>query len=73
MPTDTLSLAPRELLKMLADGKIDSLDTHLEQFKLNNQTSQNDLQVSGTTAEVVAGSGMVLTISRTSSRSMANY
>jgi hypothetical protein len=30
---------------MLADGKIDSLDTHLEQFKLNNQTAQNDLQV----------------------------
>ncbi|KAF2652677.1 hypothetical protein K491DRAFT_695392 [Lophiostoma macrostomum CBS 122681] len=30
---------------MLADGKIDSLDTHLEQFKLNNQTNQNDLQI----------------------------
>ncbi|KAH7068645.1 hypothetical protein FB567DRAFT_482944 [Paraphoma chrysanthemicola] len=29
---------------MLADGKIDSLDTHLEQFKLNNQTAQSDLQ-----------------------------
>jgi len=31
--------------KMLADNKIDSLDTHLEQFKLNNHTAQNDLQV----------------------------
>jgi len=30
---------------MLADNKIDSLDTHLEQFKLNNHTAQNDLQV----------------------------
>jgi hypothetical protein len=30
---------------MLADGKIDSLDTHLEQFKLNNRTAQSDLQV----------------------------
>ena len=30
---------------MLAESKIDSLDTHLEQFKLNNRTSQNDLQV----------------------------
>ncbi|KAF1833744.1 hypothetical protein BDW02DRAFT_569726 [Decorospora gaudefroyi] len=29
---------------MLADGKIDSLDTHLEQFKLNDQTRQVDLQ-----------------------------
>ncbi|KAH4232137.1 hypothetical protein HBI06_075850 [Parastagonospora nodorum] len=29
---------------MLAESKIDSLDTHLEQFKLNNRTSQNDLQ-----------------------------
>ncbi|KAI4677152.1 uncharacterized protein J4E88_006959 [Alternaria novae-zelandiae] len=28
---------------MLADGKIDSLDTHLEQFKLNDQARQNDL------------------------------
>jgi hypothetical protein len=31
--------------KMLTDGRIDSLDTHLEQFKLNNQTAQNDMQV----------------------------
>jgi hypothetical protein len=31
---------------MLADSKIDSLDTHLEQFKLHNQASQNDLEVS---------------------------
>jgi hypothetical protein len=30
---------------MLADGKIDSLDTHLEQFKLNDQSRQIDLQV----------------------------
>ncbi|KAH7135903.1 hypothetical protein B0J11DRAFT_519510 [Dendryphion nanum] len=29
---------------MLGDGNIDSLDTHLEQFKLNNSTNQNDLQ-----------------------------
>ncbi|KAF1944840.1 hypothetical protein EJ02DRAFT_370931 [Clathrospora elynae] len=29
---------------MLADGKIDSLDTHLEQFKLNDHNRQNDLQ-----------------------------
>ncbi|KAF1912690.1 hypothetical protein BDU57DRAFT_374837 [Ampelomyces quisqualis] len=29
---------------MLAGGKIDSLDTHLEQFKLNNRTAQNDLE-----------------------------
>ncbi|KAH8725153.1 hypothetical protein GQ44DRAFT_826947 [Phaeosphaeriaceae sp. PMI808] len=29
---------------MLGNGKIDSLDTHLEQFKLNNQNSQNDLR-----------------------------
>ncbi|CAO2656000.1 Nn.00g048030.m01.CDS01 [Neocucurbitaria sp. VM-36] len=29
---------------MLADGKVDSLDTHLEQFKLNEQNRQNDLQ-----------------------------
>ncbi|KAH7396511.1 hypothetical protein DE146DRAFT_615014 [Phaeosphaeria sp. MPI-PUGE-AT-0046c] len=29
---------------MLAERKIDSLDTHLEQFKLNNETAQNDLQ-----------------------------
>ncbi|OAK96117.1 hypothetical protein IQ06DRAFT_256718 [Phaeosphaeriaceae sp. SRC1lsM3a] len=29
---------------MLAERKIDSLDTHLEQFKLNNRTAQNDLQ-----------------------------
>ncbi|KAI4658114.1 uncharacterized protein J4E79_007095 [Alternaria viburni] len=28
---------------MLADGKIDSLDTHLEQFKLNDQARQSDL------------------------------
>ncbi|RYN41530.1 hypothetical protein AA0112_g2417 [Alternaria arborescens] len=28
---------------MLADGKIDSLDTHLEQFKLNDQNRQIDL------------------------------
>ncbi|CAN9082727.1 unnamed protein product [Alternaria alternata] len=28
---------------MLADGKIDSLDTHLEQFKLNDQNRQTDL------------------------------
>jgi hypothetical protein len=32
--------------KMLTDGKIDSLDTHLEQFKLNNATAQDDMQVS---------------------------
>jgi hypothetical protein len=31
---------------MLADGKIDSLDTHLEQFKLNDQNRQIDLTVS---------------------------
>jgi hypothetical protein len=30
---------------MLAEGKIDSLDTHLEQFKLTNRTAQDDLQV----------------------------
>jgi hypothetical protein len=30
---------------MLTEGKIDSLDTHLEQFKLNNQTAQDDMQV----------------------------
>jgi hypothetical protein len=30
---------------MLADGKIDSLDTHLEQFKLNDHSRQIDLQV----------------------------
>ncbi|KAF2116207.1 hypothetical protein BDV96DRAFT_573557 [Lophiotrema nucula] len=30
---------------LLADGKVDSLDTHLEQFKLNNETNQNELQV----------------------------
>jgi hypothetical protein len=30
---------------MLADGKIDSLDTHLEQFKLNDQSRHNDLTV----------------------------
>ncbi|KAF2130218.1 hypothetical protein P153DRAFT_313837 [Dothidotthia symphoricarpi CBS 119687] len=29
---------------MLADGKIDSLDTRLEQFKLNNQSTQSNLQ-----------------------------
>ncbi|KAL1801577.1 hypothetical protein ACET3X_001919 [Alternaria dauci] len=28
---------------MLADGKIDSLDTHLEQFKLNDRNRQTDL------------------------------
>lgn len=32
---------------MLAEGKINSLDTHLEQFKLNNRTAQHDLQVIG--------------------------
>ena len=30
---------------MLGDNKIDSLDTHLEQFKLVDQTRQRDLQV----------------------------
>lgn len=30
---------------MLADGKIESLDTHLEQFKLSNQTAQHELEV----------------------------
>jgi hypothetical protein len=40
---------------MLTEGKIDSLDTHLEQFKLNNQTAQNDLQVCRG-LEVVCGS-----------------
>ncbi|KAF2261939.1 hypothetical protein CC78DRAFT_421159, partial [Lojkania enalia] len=30
---------------MLSDGKIDSLDTRLEQFRLNNQANQNELQV----------------------------
>jgi hypothetical protein len=30
---------------MLTDGKIDSFDTHLEQFKLDNQTAQNAIQV----------------------------
>lgn len=30
---------------MLGNGKIDSLDTHLEQFKLNNQTNQRNLEV----------------------------
>ncbi|KAF2849894.1 hypothetical protein T440DRAFT_451600 [Plenodomus tracheiphilus IPT5] len=29
---------------MLSDGKIDSLDTHLEQFKLNEDNRQTDLQ-----------------------------
>jgi hypothetical protein len=38
---------------MLAEGKIDSLDTHLEQFKLNNQTAQNDLQVRAITVQGV--------------------
>lgn len=30
---------------MLGDAKLDYLDTRLEQFKLSNQTSQNELQV----------------------------
>lgn len=30
---------------MLGDGKLDSLDTRLEQFKLNNATNQNELLV----------------------------
>jgi len=30
---------------MLPDVKIDSLDTHLEQFKLNDQSRQTDLTV----------------------------
>jgi hypothetical protein len=38
---------------MLAGKKIDSLNTHLEQFKLNNQTSQNDLQVRALTVDGV--------------------
>ncbi|KAH7346028.1 hypothetical protein BKA66DRAFT_433485 [Pyrenochaeta sp. MPI-SDFR-AT-0127] len=29
---------------MLADGKINSMDTHLEEFKLKDHTRQNDLQ-----------------------------
>jgi hypothetical protein len=40
---------------MLTDGKIDSLDTHLEQFKLNNQTAQNDMQVNGIRVDRVSG------------------
>ncbi|KAF2734279.1 hypothetical protein EJ04DRAFT_577050 [Polyplosphaeria fusca] len=30
---------------LLSESKVDSLDTHLEQFKLNYQNNQNDLQV----------------------------
>lgn len=33
------------LVKMLPDGKVDSFDTHLEQFKLNDQNRHIDLQV----------------------------
>lgn len=33
------------ITKMLGSGKLNSLDTRLEQFKLNNTTNQNELQV----------------------------
>jgi hypothetical protein len=56
-----ISRAPSSPVKMLADNKIDSLDTHLEQFKLNNQTSQNDLQVRVVTVDGVSALGILLT------------
>jgi hypothetical protein len=54
---------------MLADNKIDSLDTHLEQFKLNNQTSQNDLQVQ---YKISPLAGLRLTRPRTFLKNMAH-
>jgi len=59
---------------MLADGKIDSLDTHLEQFKLNDQARQNDLTVSRyRDALTIKVTRFPLTPLRTSLESMANY
>jgi hypothetical protein len=59
----------RYIAKMLADNKIDSLDTHLEQFKLNNQTSQNDLQVQ---YKISPLAGLRLTRPRTFLKNMAH-
>lgn len=50
--------------KMLAKGKIDLLDTHLEEFKLKDQSRQLDLQVRHT-PPVPDRLGAVLTFTRT--------
>jgi hypothetical protein len=38
---------------ILTDEKIDSLDTHLEQFKIKNSANQNELQVSSSTTNAL--------------------
>lgn len=45
---------------MLEDGKIDSLDTHLEQFKVTNSTNQNELQVK--TSRVIISISYFITV-----------